>query len=369
VSQDSLKRSLARLDIPALVDRAQKSLENGDADDAVLMLRTAVRRAPFRRDLRRALMDAIEAESAPDGRRDPNGPVALPKFKGDRLVIDDEDEGDDEIRIEEVSQEEMEAERRAEAAKPRRPRANAAAARRTSAADLQRRPRRAPLSALLVSGAVVFILVGAGAGGAAWHYFAGKPNPFGASAGGSRAVDPSRLDEVLIENARRLEGEGRFAEAEEKLLALSDGPRKDELLGAFHFARGDEYTRNKQYAGARDAYEAALARDPKNARYAYNLGSTNYTLGRDEQARERLGFDEKYDKARRNLKLALDIEPTHLDALMRLADVEFAQGRDTAGADCLNRIIQIEPKSDRARVARSILRTKGFIVPDDPFGR
>lgn len=372
----SARRTLARLDIPTLVERAQDALDAGDAGQAVVLLRTAVRRAPFRQDLRHLLMEAIEAGGAPAAGPRParSGPVPLPRFSGDRLQEDDDeafDDPDEEIHIEEVEgEEELDDDEFEVAVEPATVMRRVGTARRTpprrhGVGRAAAARRRGPASALLITACIVFIVGGAAAGGFGWYYYS---EILPARSGGEfedREPIAAQInqDEVLIEQARVMEAEGRLAEAEEQLMNLSPGLRKDRLLAEFHFAIGDGYTRDREYGSARESYERALRFDGRNPIIALNLGSTYYMLGRNAQAQDPQGAKERFDEARNFLKLALDLDANNLDALERLSEVEFAASQDTIGAEHLYRIIEIDPKSSHARRAQNVLLTKGFVPP------
>ena len=99
---EAQKRTLARLDIPTLVRMADEAGDVGDHEAAVLYLRTAVRRAPLRQDLREMLVSAVTERTM---RSDPSSaPQPLPS-QGRRPFLDQEitdEAGEDRPSIEAI---------------------------------------------------------------------------------------------------------------------------------------------------------------------------------------------------------------------------------------------------------------------------
>lgn len=119
---------------------------------------------------------------------------------------------------------------------------------------------------------------------------------------------------ALFQQGRRLLDEGRPVDAVEPLElaadAEPDAPSIHEALGRAYFAA-------RRHAAAREAFAAAVERDPTDAYAHFGLG----------RALERTG---QVPEALRHLRLACALEP-RADFRRRLSAVEARHGRDVGG--------------------------------------
>jgi tetratricopeptide (TPR) repeat protein len=123
-----------------------------------------------------------------------------------------------------------------------------------------------------------------------------------------------------------------------RALALKpDDP--DALTGMGHtkYDTGD-------YVGAATYYEKILAQRPADADVRADLGST-YS--------KRTPPD--YDRAIAEYRKALEIEPTHEQALVRLADAAIHKGDKTAAREAIDKLATVNPSSPALSSLRSNL--------------
>lgn len=365
--EEALKRSLARLDVATLVERGTHAIEEGDREKATLYLRTAVRRAPLRQDLRDLLVAAAEMGGERGGRAAP-APQPLPRSPR-RPLFDEEPEDDDErpeieeIRLSDEDTQEIavlsEETIRVPGLARTRP-IKKAPPKQDHRSRYQERHERGPTSAIIIGMGVAALLLTGAAVGVVWYYYEHRVPLEKQAAGEPRKDQRVERDRDLIDRSKGYEQQSQFAMAIEQLELLSDTPEKKKLLSEAYGRQGDYYTFHNRYNEAREAYQRALEHDAKNSQFAFDLGATLYQLGRHQQSLDHEAAAAKYAEAERSLKAALELKPAYPEALARLADIEIARGNPPTGAEYLRRIIQSFPQSKEADRAQKTLETMGL---------
>lgn len=357
---DAQKRSLARLDIPTLVDRANTAIEEGDYDLGVLYIRTAVRRSPLRKDLRDMLTTAIEysvgvrgsdANVEPFPAHQPTG--RPPEHFDEDDAGDFDDDPRDDIRLEELRADEEEEYTDADIVKPLK--LDRRGGRRPLQSSYQQRHRRGPASAWVFGALTAIALMVLVTFGIAWVFY-GFGGAERTDSGNAGRNDRGDLD--LIDIAREHETNKEYAQAIETLERLDDGPEKERLLAESYARQGRMFTLGDRYNDARDRYERALLHDPENPDYLYDLGEIHRILGNDESIVAPEAARDKFQKAEEYFQQSLLAKPNDLHTLDGLAKVEFARLNPTAAAGYLQKIIDLAPESPEAEEARVTLRAR-----------
>lgn len=353
---DNQKRDLARLDIPTLIERAREALDEGGGDDAVTYLRTAVRRAPLRQDLRELLVRAMEQRSMQAA---PAAPRPIPRSPRAPLFDDPSDDGEGpEAQIEEIAGGLAEP---TPVPRPGLQRSERAPGVRRAPVHTPRRRRRELSTAVILAVVGGLLMVGVAVGGI-WAVIDGKSHPkSGQAADTSEKKEGLGQDEQkLIDAAADYERQNLFVLAIEKLNLLPDGTDKKKLLAETYARQGEAFSRTKKYNEAREAFDKALENDPKSPTAAFNLGYTYYMLGRQQQPVDREASRGKLDQAEKYLKTALDLEPAKIETLNYLALIEIARANQPAAGNYLRRIIEIDPTNPAAKKARERLAEMGL---------
>jgi tetratricopeptide (TPR) repeat protein len=99
--------------------------------------------------------------------------------------------------------------------------------------------------------------------------------------------------------------------------ARSDGPSAQDAVTSEQQApekRGDLYMARKYYKEAAEAYEKAIAEDPKNAQLHNKLGIAHHQLL-------------EFPAARKSYQKAIQLKPDYAQAINNLAAVEYSQKR------------------------------------------
>lgn len=380
MSSDYLKRDLARLDIGTLIERGRAALDSDDPRRAVVYIRTAVRRAPLREDLRRLMGEAIS-----------RGVDIHDEVLAERLAAemereakfnraneapdyDDDDDGDEDIPIEPPRRSNSSSQSRTAAASksPRRdlPPVTFEAA-DAPGARAQQDPRlfdpRAQVARRRRSGSPLLLaltfLAFVGIVAAVVYQYLQQPPPDPLALNAPPPPPPAEeVDDTqaLIQMARDLEEQEMFALAIEKYSMIAEGPEKARLLAEAYSRQGDRYAKSGRYNLARDAFRSALDHQPGNPDYAYRLGQTHWTLGRQIQPADDKAAEEHFDQSERYLLEALEADEAHLGALESLARVAIARGDAIGAATHLRRIVELDPKSPEAEKARQVMTQRGF---------
>jgi len=353
LTPETKKQNLTRLDIPTLVSRSHKALAEEDPRSAVIYMRTAVRRAPLRQDLRLLLYQAIE--QAVGSGDDETAREALG-------VLDAGAGGPDETSPENaelwnnavVASEEGEDEEVPLALPTSLPGPPPRAMRAGSS-----RHRTSPGSrnlGVIVGGIVLAVAVVA----LGVSFLTGpSESPEKVEAEQAKAMTADQ-DAALVQMAREYEAQDLFDEAIEKLILLSENEEKHALLAEAYARRGDRFTRAGRYNSAEQSYQAALGYRPEDAGLAYDLGVTYYTLGRQRQVSDREAASGYFAKADRQLEEASGLDPKDLKILDARARVEIARGNPRAAADYLRRVVELDPESKNAEKAIRTMKQMGF---------
>lgn len=378
---DAHRRSLARLDIPTLIERADQYLDLADYEQAIAYLRTAVRRAPLRQDLRDHLFDALrrKVESGASAPRPIPRVTRGPLFESASREARADDDAFEFEAIETDAKSDQghptSASEPGTGATKRKPRAAGGRPRKKPSSLGRAVPRRrasavrgpklgraaerhVPKSATALGSAFAFIAFAGLAAVVTWFYFDRTTSTERIAR--EHAAVGARRDQRLLESARQYEQENQFALAIEQLELLRDPPLRDRRLSEIYSRQGDFCTRNKRYNAARDAYQRALEKQPDNPGYVYDLGATLYMIGRQQQTIQRSEALERFDEAERYLKRAIELEASGPGVYEILARIENARGNAIGAQNYLRLIIERFGESREAANARTDLQSMGL---------
>lgn len=375
------QKGLARLDVPALIHYAEQAMRDGAPGEAAKYLRTAVRKAPLRQDLREMLSAATEAEIERAKRAQQMAPQVLPRSNRRPLIEDDPRQHPDEepAAIQEIRMdppverdEELELTRRMPRVPAGAPPQAQTKARRAPASRetqeafrsrYQERHRRGPMSATIVAMGVTALLITGAASAVVWYYYerasATAASSASASPSTTSGLRPDR-DRELMQKARDYENQNQFALAMEQLQMLSESPEKKKQIAEAYARQGDYFTFHNRYNEARNAYQLALENDPASSLYAHDLGSTLYLLGRHQQSIDPNAAMAKYEEAEKHLQRALELNPSYPQAIYRLGKLYAARGDSPSAAQYYRRLIQQFGDSKEAKEARADLEQMGL---------
>lgn len=155
-------------------------------------------------------------------------------------------------------------------------------------------------------------------------------------------AEPVTAQEGTIAAAIEAYEQGRFEEAERRLLALTSGPGEAAArayLGRIHLGR-------EEWDEAEEQLERAVELEPGNADFTYWLGDTYMQHIADVSFLKKRG---QADKALRTLTHALELDPNHVDARMALAGYYLnapgiAGGSKERARQQVDAIIHLDPK-------------------------
>lgn len=354
MTPETKKRNLTRLDIPTLVSLSHKALAEEDPASAVIYMRTAVRRAPLRQDLRLLLYQAIEQSVGSgeyDAAQEALGTLGEGAARGGRVSAEGRGENEElwsRTVVEGEGEEPPLALPTRAAGPPLRGMRAGAGRHRTS-------PGPRPFG--LIVGSIVLTIAAVGLG---LSFLMGPTEtPKEAAAEQAEAIIAEQ-DAALLQMAREYEDQNLFDEAIEKLILLNDGPQKQTLLSKAYARRGDRFTRAGRYNSAEQSYQTALSYQPDDPGLSYDLGVTYYTLGRQRQVSDRQAASEYFAKADRQLEATGKLDPENLKILDARARVEIARGDPAAAAEYLRRIVKLDPESKDAKKAVRTMKQMGF---------
>lgn len=330
---------LERLDIATLVHRAQVYLDSGHPDAALPFIRTAVRKAPLRYDLRRLLVRAIEAgadagESAvspvppsrgPDDWKRQYAPVSAPPSEASGAHPEA-------LEMPELRHTFM-------------------------------RPREHPGSPRLVLLTIALVIGGVAAMTAAWSLLRDRgpaPAPAIASGADGGAVPGEDPNHWILLEIEEYEAAGKFAEGIERAGAITDAALRRPVLVRLYTRQAAAFEKAGRLQSARTAYENAIAHDAANLDLHRRLGAVLYELGRHRQPSDRQAALEFYGQAQEVLDRALVIAPADTASLLLLARIEIARDDDARAADRLRKIVQLDPDGADAGKAREILAQRNL---------
>jgi tetratricopeptide (TPR) repeat protein len=385
------EEELRRLSLDQLVAHGRDALREQAYRRAAGLLREAVRRAPFRQDLREWMAMALEgsieervlaspAAAPPDVAASPlkTTPAASRSDAPPRTADPRARRGEFDLdapplprlprpgrtfgstSAARTTPSPATADAAAKTGASGRP-----AARQKKPTNFERRHRRGPFSALLL-GAVAGLVLAAGAGAGVWWYLERQAR---GSGGGPLLpmVSQARQTDVM-DAANEYLARGETTLAIDTLMQLPDGPDRNRKLAEIYMSRGDYYFLRQQppnYEAAIEAYKEALKYVGDNARYGNALARAYYTLSRvgaDNVAEREANMRQAFTIYRSVVDLNPPNRQDLLTALKGLADAAVALRDDTTAAAAWRRIIDAAPDSEDARQARNNLDTRGFKV-------
>jgi hypothetical protein len=319
------------LDIATLVHRAQVYLDSGHPNAALPFIRTAVRKAPLRHDLRRLLVQAIE------GGADMSEPRVRPDTGEDwqRQYAPGDPEAS--VEIPELRHTFM-------------------------------RQRDHPGSPRLVFFTIALVIGGVAALTAAWSILRDRPpraaDPLTGAAvaadGSPSASAEDDPDQWILLEIQEYESAGKFAEGLERAGAIADAALRRPVLVRLYSKQAAAFEKSGRLQSAKTAYEQAIAHDAANLELIRRLGSVLYELGRHRQPQDRAASMEFYTQAQDVLDRALVISPRDTASLLLLARIEIARDDDAGAADKLRKIVQLDPRGADADKAREILAQRNL---------
>lgn len=413
---DSLDKPLTstdlnRLDLAALVRYGNQALQAGQYRRAVSLLREAVKRAPFRQDIKEALAAAIEGASTLRAEPDiqeirPQDSVLAPRkpVQPDIFQRDDDEpeyprqarQRREPARIEEFDvptsqeppprrqepperQSRFAGERQAGQPPARRPepapqppassgrpiafgrRPGAAhrtePARRPKPAQFMRRHNRGPISALLLMFVVGLVFVAVAAAGI--YYYMNRATAPGENAD---SVSPAQNYESQYETAANFKKQMRYSEALDVLMKLDPTMRRDHALAEIYRdqVQVSPDAKPQVLESAIESLKEAVKYDPQNADYGNLLGEIYYALGRKYQPSNAAAGRANLENAKNAYQSVLQQNPGNLKALLQLGDTAGALGDAVTQAECYRSIIRIDPNSAEAVSAKRNLQSLGY---------
>lgn len=391
--------SNSQLDLAQLVSRANIALDQGNIDDAVYYLRSAVQRAPLRTELRDALFKAIGEQksrkgSSAAGPRPMRKPAQAPLFDN---PIEDENSR---AQIEEVPSVKKkrngaatptQAQKRpisetqelfaqsdflGEAPSGSRPQSKPAPespsrparrlgegrpkSARPSVSALfaeARRPARISMKALAMGGAGALLV-----GGIVTGIF------FAVSSGGDDAKLPAepamsqsqRDDAVLLARAEDYLKERQYTLAFEQIEKMSEGENREQMFARTYASQADEFFEAKRYEEARRVYAKAAESDTANELWQFQVGWCSYMMGLEKRVTNRQAAQVFFDDAEKAFKATIAINPNQVKALHGLGKIEVARNNRPAANEYYQKVLQIAPDSPEATLAKGDLQAWGL---------
>ena len=307
------------MDVDRLLDQAVERLNNGDVEEAKVLLRKAAALAPLRTDIRDLLQQCMEMQPAIQRKKAPGRPDAL---------------------------------------------------RQAPLQAVPRSPSHFWLWMALGAFFLLLLLIGGGAV-ALYHYWPLVPSPgSGANqAGGQPTPTVTPTPAAISENLQRARekalaaaGQGRYEDAIRTLeTALEGDPQGREACGKdlakWHFELGKGEADARRYTAAIGRFDQATKLDGKSSEYSFWLGVTYLRKGRAGSGSQKT---RDLNAAREALSKAVDLDQDNLDALEQLAKTYIALGDKVKASDCYRNIITRAPDSIQARTARDDLRDMGM---------
>jgi len=136
---------------------------------------------------------------------------------------------------------------------------------------------------------------------------------------------------------------GRFQQAEADFQAADASPAPEDRLDAA-VNRGRLRQRQKDFAGAEEAFSSALARDPKSSTALIGRGIARESRGATEAAAE-------------DYLEAVRLEPRNAEANLRLGLALVTLKKSALGRRYLERTIEIDPSGEAGARARLLLES------------
>jgi tetratricopeptide (TPR) repeat protein len=324
---------LERLDIPTLVHRAQVYMDSGHPNQAMPFIRTAVRRAPLRRDLRRLLVMAVEAGvDVGETELSSGGLRAGADWQAQYGAAQTGGSGNAELRHTFM-----------------RPRAHASSSKPVF------------LTIAIVTGGVLVLMLG-------WAILRGSGPGFpragsnpaamgGAEMAVAESEDPNAW--ILLE-IQEYESAKKYAEGIERADDITDPSLRGATLARLFAAQAAAFEKAGRLASAQTAYENAIAYDADNTRLLKSLSGVLYERGRHQQPTDRAAALRHYEAADQWLRRSLVVAPSDTGALLLLARIEIARDDDAGAAELLRQVVSLDPESSDAERARQILTQRNL---------
>lgn len=396
--------STSQLDLAQLVSRANIALDQGNIDDAVYYLRTAVQRAPLRTELRDALFKAISEQKSRKGPG--SGPRPMRKSAQPPLFDNPIEEDHARAQIEEVtplrkkpvakpndaghgstvsSQKRPISETQelfaqsdflgnpASSSKPHPKPAAQSAPRpvrrlgegrpksaRPSVGSLfaeTRRPSGISVKALAMGGATVLLVGGIVSG----IFFAVTSGGGDTKLPAEPAISQSQRDDaVLLARAEDYLKERQYTLAFEQIEKMSEGENRAQMFARTYASQADEFFGAKRYEEARRVYAKAAESDAANELWQFQVGWCSYMMGLEKRATNRQAAQVFFDDAEKAFKATIAINPNQVKALHGLGKIEVARNNRPAANEYYQKVLQIAPDSPEATLAKGDLQAWGL---------
>jgi tetratricopeptide (TPR) repeat protein len=166
---------------------------------------------------------------------------------------------------------------------------------------------------------------------------------------------------VLYNTARIYLNQNRYKEAIatlEKALDLNPPNKKviEDRLAEVYYEQGESLYRVKNYAKALESYEKAVSYNSNVTEYHYNAGYAHYMIGQDSQIKGR-PYLKHYREAIKAFTNVLKIDSGHVRSYSALARVYVRMNNPDEAARNYRKIIEIDPDSPEARRAQRQLES------------
>lgn len=176
------------------------------------------------------------------------------------------------------------------------------------------------------------------------------------------AVNPiEKQVNVLYNTAEIYLNQNRYGEAIatlEKALDLNPPNKKviEDQLALVYFGQGESSYRAKNYTKALESYKKAVSYNAHVTDYHYNVGWAQYMIGRDSQIKGR-PYMKYYREAVKAFANALKIDSGHVRSYSALARVYVRMNNPEEASKNYRKVIEIDPDSPEAQRARSQLES------------
>ena len=331
-------------DIDALWEEGQSALASGDPGRAVSVLREACRLAPFRRDLREALAEALEkamadgvdiapaparnAKQPPRERQTPKTAPAAPRFQ------------------------------------PARPPRNPMFSDRRPIVVSEAAAPRAPSITPWIWFSVITLFSCIAAVGYVLYNVDVRElvNSVKMTPKDREISDLIKKSDTLIVQQRY---DGAIGALDDALKLEPDNPSSIQKKKAEAYAtQAEQVYRGERYEAAADLYQRATQCDPESSELYYELGSAHYFAaftmktppGSAAKSSVKAKVDEHYGAAERAFKRAIQLDPANLRAYTSLANTYIRLNRVNDAIAQWIRVIELAPDSTEAgHVRRNLL--------------
>lgn len=176
------------------------------------------------------------------------------------------------------------------------------------------------------------------------------------------AVNPiEKQVNVLYNTAEIYLNQNRYGEAIaslEKALDLNPANKKviEDRLAEVYFEQGESFYAAKNYTKAVESYERAVSYNANVTEYHYNVGWALYMIGRENQNKGR-PYVKQYREAIKAFTNALKVDSGHVRSYNALARVYVRLNDPEEAAKNYRKVIEIDPDSPEAKRARQQLES------------